>query len=262
MYYTDARVQAVSINAVSEDTSPALGGNLAGGSYNITTTGKIYYANVFSTVGDLPSASSYHGMFAHVHATGKGYFAHAGNWITLLDESSSTTDNLTEGSTNLYYTTARGNTDFDTRFATKDTDDLTQGTTNLYYATSLFNTDFGTKTTSDLTEGTNLYYSDARFDTRLSAKTSDDLTEGSTNLYNQTHTGDVTGSVALTIASDAVTYDKMQDLVTANRVLGGTAAGTIAEVQIATDMIAAGAVTAAKVASDLRAVEYIGLDST
>ena len=262
LYYTDARVQAVSINAVSEDTSPVLGGNLAGGSYNITTTGKIYYANMFSTVGDLPSASSYHGMFAHVHATGKGYFAHAGNWITLLDESSSTTDNLTEGSTNLYYTTARGNTDFDTRFATKDTDDLTQGTTNLYYATSLFNTDFGTKTTSDLTEGTNLYYTDARFDTRLAAKTTDNLTEGSTNLYNQTHTGDVTGSVALTIASDAVTYDKMQDLVTANRVLGGTAAGTIAEVQIATDMIAAGAVTAAKVDTDLRNVQYIGLDST
>ena len=22
-------------------------------------------------------------MFAHVHATGKGYFAHAGNWIAL-----------------------------------------------------------------------------------------------------------------------------------------------------------------------------------
>jgi hypothetical protein len=124
---------------------------------------------VFSLVGDLPSASTYHGMFAHVHATGKGYFAHAGNWITLLDESSSTTDNLTEGSTNLYYTTARGNSDFDTRLATKST--------------------------TDLAEGTNLYYTDARFDTRLSAKTSDDLTEGSTNLYNQTHTGDVTGQL-------------------------------------------------------------------
>lgn len=236
LYYTDARVQAVSINALSEDTSPQLSANLDAQSYDITTTGKLYYANVFSLIGDLPSASTYHGMFAHVHGTGKGYFAHAGNWITLLDESSSTTDNLTEGSTNLYYTSTRANSDFDTRLATKST--------------------------TDLAEGTNLYYTDARFDTRLSAKTSDDLTEGSTNLYNQTHTGDVTGSVALTIASDAVTYDKMQDLVTANRVLGGTAAGTIAEVQIETDMIAAGAVTATKVDTDLRNVQYIGLDST
>ena len=39
--------------------------------------------------------------------------------------------------------------------------------------------------------------------------TSDDLTEGSTNLFNQTHTGDVTGSTALTIANNAVTTDKI-----------------------------------------------------
>ena len=39
---------------------------------------------------------------------------------------------------------------------------------------------------------------------------------------NATHTGDVTGSGALTIAADAVTYAKMQNLGTANRVLGAT----------------------------------------
>jgi len=25
-------------------------------------------------------------MFAHVHGTGKGYFAHGGNWIELIDD--------------------------------------------------------------------------------------------------------------------------------------------------------------------------------
>jgi microcystin-dependent protein len=54
---------------------------------DINTTGKVYFANVFSTTGDLPSASSYHGMFAHVHGTGKGYFAHAGAWVALANES-------------------------------------------------------------------------------------------------------------------------------------------------------------------------------
>ncbi|MCP4869410.1 MAG: hypothetical protein GY898_11910, partial [Proteobacteria bacterium] len=43
------------------------------------------------------------------------------------------TDDLTEGSTSLYYTTPRANTDFDTRLATKDTDDLTEGSLSLYY---------------------------------------------------------------------------------------------------------------------------------
>lgn len=76
------------------------------GSETLQTTGKILYSNVYSSESDLPSASTYHGMFAHVHGTGKGYFAHGGAWHKLLDETSSTTANLTEGS-NLYYTRGR-----------------------------------------------------------------------------------------------------------------------------------------------------------
>jgi len=47
---------------------------------------KVLFGNVYSTTGDLPSASTYHGMFAHVHGTGKGYFAHAGNWVELANQ--------------------------------------------------------------------------------------------------------------------------------------------------------------------------------
>jgi hypothetical protein len=96
------------------------------------------------------------------------------------------TGDLTEGS-NLYYTTARVNSDFDTRLATKDTDDVSEGTTNLYYTTSRTNTDFdtrlATKSTTNLAEGTNLYYTTARFDSAFTSKDTDDLSEGSTNLY-------------------------------------------------------------------------------
>ena len=67
---------------------------------------KVLFGNMYSAESDLPSASTYHGMFAHVHGTGKGYFAHAGSWHKLLDETSSTTTDLTEGS-NLYYTNER-----------------------------------------------------------------------------------------------------------------------------------------------------------
>ena len=48
---------------------------------------KILYSNVFPTVGDLPDASTYHGMFAHVHGTGAAYFAHGGQWIELANKS-------------------------------------------------------------------------------------------------------------------------------------------------------------------------------
>ena len=44
---------------------------------------KVLFGNVYSNVSDLPDASSYHGMFAHVHSTGKGYFAHGGQWVEL-----------------------------------------------------------------------------------------------------------------------------------------------------------------------------------
>jgi len=40
---------------------------------------KVLFGNVYSEVGDLPNATNYHGMFAHVHATGAAYFAHGGN---------------------------------------------------------------------------------------------------------------------------------------------------------------------------------------
>ena len=40
-------------------------------------------------MGALPAAGSYHGMFAHVHATGRGYFAHAGNWLELVNKETS-----------------------------------------------------------------------------------------------------------------------------------------------------------------------------
>ena len=70
------------------------------------------------------------------------------------------------------------------------------------------------------------------------------------SLPNATHSGDVTGSGALTIAADAVTYAKMQNLATADRVLGSTSAGVIGEVQIVADMVASNAVTTAKILND------------
>ena len=62
------------------------------GSNNITTTGKVLFSNVYSVEGDLPSATTYHGMFAHVHGTAKAYFAHGGSWKILLDRDASWTD--------------------------------------------------------------------------------------------------------------------------------------------------------------------------
>ena len=40
---------------------------------------------LYSNFSDLPDAGTYHGAFAHVHSEGKAYFAHAGNWLELVN---------------------------------------------------------------------------------------------------------------------------------------------------------------------------------
>src|SRR6056300_154860 len=128
----------------------------------------------------------------------------------------SNSDDLTEGTSNLFYTDARVNTylssngyDTATNIVATITDSAptTLDTLNELAAalgddpnfattvtnsigTKLATADFtttadtwlGTKTTTNVAEGSNLYYTDARFDTRLATKTTDDVAEGS-NLY-------------------------------------------------------------------------------
>src|SRR6056300_889261 len=40
----------------------------------------------YAELADLPSATDNHGMFAHVHGTGKAYYAHASAWIELANQ--------------------------------------------------------------------------------------------------------------------------------------------------------------------------------
>ncbi len=49
----------------------------------------------YNALVDLPSANTYHGMFAHVHATGKAYYAHGGEWIELAKASSYVSNSIT-----------------------------------------------------------------------------------------------------------------------------------------------------------------------
>jgi len=64
-----------------------------------------------------------------------------------LDDNNS--DDLAEGSTNLYYTDARVNT----VLATKDSDDTKEGSTNLYYTDARANAAIDAKLTGDITLG-------------------------------------------------------------------------------------------------------------
>ena len=77
-------------------------------------------------------------------------------------------------------------TGFDSDFGQKTTDSLTEGDINLYYTRARWDSALTTVTTTNLTEGDNLYYTFARFDSDfddvLSGKTTTNLIEGN-NLY-------------------------------------------------------------------------------
>ena len=117
-----------------------------------------------------------------------------------------TTADVTEDPTNLYYTTARNDTHFDTRLATKSTANLSEdpaatvSSGTMYYTDARVNTAFdtrlATKTTTDLTEGANLYYTDARADARV--------TIGITNLIDGAPAAlDTLNEIAAAINDDA-----------------------------------------------------------
>ena len=73
----DASSDTLTVNATSTFNQTITG-----------TAGENKIPSLYSTMTNLPSAGSYHGMFAHVHATGRGYFAHAGGWFELVNKES------------------------------------------------------------------------------------------------------------------------------------------------------------------------------
>ena len=89
----------------SEDTHQITGSLLVTGSEtlegNLTVSGSATITEAIDSTGmsskvrfhynefdDLPSATTYHGMFAHVHATGSAYYAHSGGWVRLAQSAS------------------------------------------------------------------------------------------------------------------------------------------------------------------------------
>ena len=144
----------------------------------------------------------------------------AGTYTLSVTQVDIDTDNVTEGSTNLFTTAARTRTHFtygtgiehdgsgtlSVTQADIDTDNVTEGSTNLFTTAARTRTHFtygagielnasgrlevtqADINTDNITEGsTNIFFTDARaeasFDTKIAAADTDALSEGSTNLY-------------------------------------------------------------------------------
>ena len=73
----------INVDSVGIITARA-GINVTGGVIT-ALAGENKIPSLYANMAALPAAGSYHGMFAHVHSTGRGYFAHAGNWLELVN---------------------------------------------------------------------------------------------------------------------------------------------------------------------------------
>jgi hypothetical protein len=177
LYYTNARFDT---QLATKTTT-----NLTEGTNLYHTNARVDARIAAATANDLSDVSYTAG--AGIDGYVMKYNNTSGNWEAQAESAGGVTsvngdsgpavtldsDDITEGVSNLYFTSAR----FTSEFNTKDTDALTEGATNLYYTNARFDTQLGTKTTTDLTEGTNLYHTNARVDARIAAATANNLSD-------------------------------------------------------------------------------------
>jgi len=152
---------------------------------------------------------------------------------TVSDISNHDTDDLSEGTTNLYYTDSRvrnavsasgdlsynsttgtfsftERTDAEVRGLLSAAGDLNYNSTTgefsvTTFKSSDFDSNFSGKSTTDLSEGTNLYYTDARVDAHLSGGSGIDFSAGTISHSDTSSVGDVTASSNTFV--DALTFD-------------------------------------------------------
>jgi hypothetical protein len=150
------------------------------GSENLVTTGKLLFGNVYDSEGALPSASVYHGMYAHVHATGRGYFAHAGDWHKLIDSDTTTRQQV--------YTLS------------SEVADITDGTITTLYNSNLS----GGQATFDSAHSTNLTAATATLDSATATNLASTTLTGGTATFDS---ATVTNLATTELTGSQATFD-------------------------------------------------------
>ena len=169
----DSATQQVTVteNVISVSVTPGLIGSLTVDSVNGKTGLVVLNADDISETSD-PAGNKY-------------YTASRDTAQFNINLALKTTDDLTEGSTNLYYTDAK------TRAAISGAGDINynQNTGVISFDSSSLVTSVNGQdgavvlSTSNITEGSNKYWTQVRFDDALHASDTDDLGEGNVNLY-------------------------------------------------------------------------------
>ena len=145
------------------------------------------------------------------------------------------TDDIGEGSSNLYFTNARVDSRFDTRLATKTTDNLTEGSSNKYFTAERVDDQVNTL----LTAGANisLTYDDAGGTLTIANTNTADITSvvAGDGLTGGGTAGDVTLAVGVDDSSIEINSDALR--VKASGITNAMLAGSIANAKLANSSI-------------------------
>jgi hypothetical protein len=215
---------------------------------------------LYSNIGDLPSATDYHGMFAHVHAEGASYFAHGGNWVELANSSSFATDiatnvtNISSNDTDISALQADSGS-FSTRVTTEEANvdalQVDSGSFSTRLTTEESNVDalqvdsgsFSTRLTTEESNVDALQVDSGSFSTRVSSNeaaitaldatyaTDAQVATAVSSLNAATSSYAASGSFATDIASNA------SDIVTINATNATTGANTFTGNQVVSSSI-------------------------
>tara|TARA_B100001287_G_scaffold276523_1_gene287708 strand:+ start:12684 stop:14414 length:1731 start_codon:yes stop_codon:yes gene_type:complete len=137
---------------------------------------------------DVDSASPVSGMFLRYNASSSKWEATTVNpanitptFVGLADTPSSYSANQllkvnSSGNAIEFFT----NPGYISDLSAQTTDDLAEGSTNLYYTDARWDTRFSNRSTTNLPEGSNLYFTNARADARIAAASLNDLSDVNT----------------------------------------------------------------------------------
>ena len=166
LYYTDARAQAVSINNLSEDSSPQLGGDLDVNGHNI-----LYGDGEKAKFGDGPDLEIFHdGNNSYITDVGTGsIFIRSGTtYITNANGTKTSIATNSGAGQSIYYNNnvtletvdggakVTGNLEVTGDFVTADTDNLSEGSTNLYYTVARANSAIDARVTNSFVDALNV----------------------------------------------------------------------------------------------------------
>ena len=210
LYYTDERVAdkigsilsgSGNISVTYDDAADTITISEALTTTDIAEGDNLYYTNaradarISNAIKDEDNMASNSASHVPSQQSVKAYVDSQVASKDALSELSGDTDDVSEGSSNLYFTNARA----DARIAAADTDSLSEGSSNLYFTnaradariSNAIDTDTSFGSASDSLVPSQLAvktYVDAQVDTadalsELSGD-SDDITEGSTNLFH------------------------------------------------------------------------------